>query len=118
MRSLGFALIVASLVVSTGGVAVRGHAGTAPNDPRAQAPVVSRAQFGMTPVDEGVESVPAAPALTQPAACQPLESAPIRIALPTSLRDRRVLPLSNRGHNYRGGLAELSAPIPAAPRKP
>jgi len=118
MRSLGFALIVASLVVSTGGVAVRGHAGTAPNDPRAQAPHVPGPQFGMTPIDGGVESVPAAPAPGQPGACQPRESAPVRIALPRSLQDRRVLPLSNRGHNYRGGLAELSAPIPAAPRKP
>ncbi len=94
MRALGLLLVAGSLVLGGGGVAYRSHASSAFGE---------HEQFGMTPIHG-----PDPELATACRAPQPLE-----IRLPKRAR-RRVVSLTNRGYNYRGGLAELSRPQPPA----
>jgi hypothetical protein len=87
MRILGLGLIIASLVLGAGGVGYTSE---------------SRAQFGMTRIDEG-------------GSCEAPTSR-ARLKLPRIKAHQRVLSLSNRGHNY-GGMAQKQKPqVPASAR--
>ena len=102
MRALGLLLVAGSLVLGSGGVAYRSHAGNALGD---------HEQFGMTSIRSPHGGLDGARAVACPAPA-PLE---IRLAKRTQ---RRVVSLTNRGHNYGGGLAELSRPQPPASAQP
>jgi len=98
MRAFGMLLVVASLVLGSGGVAYRSHASSALGE---------HEQFGMTPIQ--------APEASRAVACPAPK--PLEIRMPKRAQ-RRVVSLTNRGYNYRGGLAELSRTSPpASPRR-
>jgi len=103
MQWFGMLLVVASLVLGSGGVAYRSHASSV---------VGGHEQFGMTPA-QGL-GTPATAPVVRAAACPAPQ--PLEIRLPKRAR-RHVVSLTNRGYNYRGGLADLSrTQPPASPR--
>ncbi len=93
MRILGSMLVIVSLVLGGGGVVYRLQAGEA------------HAQFGMTLVDR------APPTKSSCAARKAL-----RVQLPRRAANRRVVNLSTRGYNYRGGEATATNSLPASAR--
>ena len=93
MRILGSVLVIVSLVLGGGGVAYRSQAGEA------------HAQFGMTLVDQAPPTKPSCLARTS-----------LRVQLPRRAANRRVVNLSTRGYNYRGGEATATNSLPASAR--
>ena len=79
MRLLGPALIVASLVLGSGGVALRSHAASL------QA-LDANDQFGMTLIRR------------QQTSCE--AGSPARLDLPRRVGNRRIVSLDTRGYNY------------------
>ncbi len=92
MRTLGLTLVVASLVLGSGGVAYRTHAGE------------GQEQVGMTLLETGQES------------CELPQR--MRLRLPNRASAKRMINLSNRGMNYRGLAQQPMRPDapPASPR--
>lgn len=94
MRTLGLALVIASLLLGSGGVAYRTQAGEA------------NEQFGLTLAEP--EAAP------EPLYCE--EPPTTRMRLPRRTSGKHVINLSNRGHNYRSGPAKPADSLPASAR--
>jgi hypothetical protein len=105
MRVLGSALIIASLVLGSGGIAFR---------------LAGDARASESAASETSETAPQSTPRHEDQVCVPREPARLRIDL-SRLSDREggeeVVPLNTRGYNYAPGTA-FQAPIPSRKRPP
>jgi hypothetical protein len=106
MRNLGFALVLVSLVFTTGGVAVVGRADTSTAPQQSVAPAQS-----VLPPAKKLPDQCGTPTAMKATPSPKLNRSSRKAAFPSG-----AIPLNTRGYNY--GAQELPAPPPAAPAKP